>query len=152
MVKVILIAGLPGAGKTTYGKQLASELSAEFFDDFKLNAINDSSLFHCSRHYHRLTHLLKTGKPCVVTDIDFCNGQSREEAETRIRENVPDVDVQWRFFANDPEKCLENVRKRKRTSVLADETMIRKYSNSYRFPNGAMVIPVVGCVEEPTKN
>ena len=71
MGKVILIAGLPGAGKTTYGKRLANEIGARFFDDFKAKAFSNSPRFQHSRHYKELIQLLRKGKNCIATDIDF---------------------------------------------------------------------------------
>jgi predicted ATPase len=42
--EIILIAGLPGSGKTMYMKALQQE-GWSIFDDFKANAYNESSVF-----------------------------------------------------------------------------------------------------------
>ena len=49
-VEIILIAGLPGSGKTTYMEARQRE-GWSIFDDFKANAFNDSSVFWHSRNY-----------------------------------------------------------------------------------------------------
>jgi len=86
--KIILIAGLPGSGKTTYIEKLRQE-GWSIFDDFKANAYNDSSVFWHSRNYEALISAIREGRKCLVADIDFCNTKSRNEAELILRIQIP---------------------------------------------------------------
>lgn len=119
MSEVLFVAGLPGCGKTT----LRSELEREgfiVFDDYKACAHDNSARFWKSRHYDRLLQLLREGKRCAVADIDFCHGDARAEAEKVLRQSLPSVRVEWRFFANDAEACEANIRHRNREHLDRD--------------------------------
>ena len=113
MSEVLLVAGLPGCGKTTLRADLERQ-GYIVFDDFKACAHDNSSRFWKSRHYNRLLQLLRDGTPCAVADIDFCHADAQTEAESTLREQVPSVSVGWRFFANDPDACEANIRHRNR--------------------------------------
>jgi len=141
--QVLLVAGLPGCGKTTYLQQLAQE-GWELFDDFKASARNNSSRFRDSRRYESLIAALRGGRNCVVADIDFCCAEPRAEAERVLREDVPNVSLKWRFFENDPQRCEVNIRWRNRPSLERDLQKLRDYSNVYSPPRGARTLPVRG--------
>ena len=117
--RVILLAGLPGCGKTTYLCQLCRD-GWLVLDDFKANAYNDSSKFRKSRKYRALLTGLHHGLRYVLADIDFCKTESRAEAERVLREEAPGVELGWRFFAKDPRACEANIRGRNRDSLEAD--------------------------------
>ena len=80
MTEVILLAGLPGCGKTTHLCQMCRD-GWLAFDDFKADAIDGSSDFSKSRKFRALIVALNDGLRCVLADIDFCKTESREEAE-----------------------------------------------------------------------
>jgi GTPase SAR1 family protein len=124
----LLVAGLPGCGKTTYLKQLCRN-GWSVFDDFKAAAIDNSSAFRKSRRF-------------AVADIDFCWARSREEAENDLRTSLPGIEIEWCFFAHDEGTCEKNIRRRNRTSLKADLAALRTYSHAYSIPAGAAVRPV----------
>jgi len=75
---ILVIAGLPGCGKTTYLDQLLKE-SWRTFDDFKANAYQNSPQFQKSRKYAALQAAIRDNSRCAVADIDFCKPESRAE-------------------------------------------------------------------------
>jgi len=105
MTKVILIAGLPGSGKTTHIRQNYPEDKYTVYDDYKCKAINNCSKFDSSRHFTKLIENLNNAKDCVIADIDFCKDESREEAERILQEYAPNAERGWIFFENNPEAC-----------------------------------------------
>jgi hypothetical protein len=138
---VILLAGLPGCGKTTYLCQMFRE-GWLVFDDFKAMAFNDCSKFRNSRKFRALTRALRDGLKCAVADIDFCSTESREEAERELLVEVPGVRHGWIFFANDPAACEMNIRRRNRSCFEGELDYVRRHSASYDIPQNAVVFPI----------
>jgi predicted kinase len=139
--EIILIAGLPGSGKTTYIKARQQE-GWSIFDDFKANANNDSSAFRHSRNYEALLTALREGQKCLVTDIDFCKANSRREAEAALRMQIPDLMLSWLFFENAFHACQANIRRRASPSIEDNLRALHAYREMYQIPIGAQVIPV----------
>jgi len=142
MSEVLLVAGLPGCGKTTLRGELERQ-GYSVLDDYKACADDNSPRFWKSRHYDRLLQLLRQGTDCAVADIDFCHADARAEAERTLREQVPSVRVEWRFFANDPDACEANSRHRNREHLDRDLLKMRDYSAVYSIPPGAVTLAVV---------
>jgi tRNA splicing ligase len=138
---VILLAGLPGCGKTTHLCQMCRD-GWLAFDDFKANAFDDCSEFGKSRKFRALISALRDGLKCAVADIDFCKTKSREEAVSVLLAEIPGVKIAWRFFVNDPSVCEENIRSRKRPSLQIDLKKLHEYSKIYDIPHGANVLPI----------
>jgi G3E family GTPase len=107
MTKVILIAGLPGSGKSTCIDNNYPDDKYKRFDDYKNKAINLK--FNSSRHFEKLIENLKNSNDCVLSDIDFCDPKSRTEAQTFLEELVPEATIQWIFFENNPVACRNNL-------------------------------------------
>jgi predicted kinase len=139
--EVILIAGLPGSGKTVYMEPLR-QAGWNIFDDFKANAYNDSSIFFHSQNYEPLLKALREGQKCVVADIDFCKTDSRNEAELVLRRQLPDVKLSWLFFANDIHACQANIKRRASRSIDDNLRALSNYCVQYHIPTCAHVIPV----------
>jgi hypothetical protein len=139
--EIILIAGLPGSGKTEYMRARQQE-GWSIIDDFKANAFNDSFLFWHSRNYETLIMALREGHKYLVADIDFCKTNSRHEAEATLRTQIPDLTLSWLFFENDFHACQANIRRRASRSIEDNLRALHHYSDFYQIPNGAPVIPV----------
>ncbi len=138
---VILLAGLPGCGKTTYLCQMFTD-GWLVFDDFKAMAFNDCSRFRDSRKFRTLITALRDGLKCAVADIDFCSTESRQEAERELLVEVPGVRRGWIFFENDPSACEMNIRSRNRTCFEKELGYLLKYSSSYNIPQNGVVFAV----------
>ena len=139
--QIILIAGLPGSGKTKYMETLRLQ-DWSIFDDFKANAYNDSSVFWHSRNYKALLMALHEVQKCVLADIDFCKATSRQEAEGALREQIPDLTLNWLFFENDFDACQANIMRRASRSIEDNLRALHEYHALYQIPIGAEVIPV----------
>jgi hypothetical protein len=139
--EITLIAGLPGSGKTKYMEAQRQE-GWSIFDDFKANALHDSSVFWHSRNYESLLMALREGQKCLVADIDFCKANSRYEAESALRTQIPDLMLGWLFFENDFHACQANIRRRASRSIEDNLRALQEYRALYEIPIGAQVIPV----------
>lgn len=145
MTRAIFIVGLPGAGKSYYARQLAREIDATLFDDFKANAIGDCSHFPFAKSYVELINVLRSGKDSIISDIDFCKTESRNEARQCIEQLVQGVEVEWIFFENDPEECRENIIRRAKMEGRKQSGPIdalERYSKVYVISDDSHVIPV----------
>jgi hypothetical protein len=139
--EIILIAGLPGSGKTEYMKARKQE-GWSTVDDFKANAYNDSSVFWHSRNYEALIMALREGQRCLVADIDFCKASSRHDAEEALRTRIPDLTLSWLFFENDFHACQANISRRASPSIEDNLRALHDYHAMYKIPLGVQVIPV----------
>ena len=140
-IEIILIAGLPGSGKSMLMEALKRE-GWLIFDDFKANAFNDSSIFWHSRNYKTLLMALHEGQKCIVADIDFCKATSRHEAEKVLREQIAEITLEWLFFENDFHACQANIMRRASQSIEDNLRALNEYRAQYQIPIGMRVIPV----------
>jgi predicted kinase len=143
---VVLIAGLPGSGKTTYLSRM-SQNGWVIFDDFKALAFDDCSKFRGSQKLPHLIRALLEGCRCAVADIDFCKMESREEAVQVLVASIPGVQIRWLFFENESSTCEANVQFRSSPSLARELQLIRDYSAAYHIPHGADVLPVFRSTE-----
>jgi hypothetical protein len=106
------------------------------------NSHGNSPRFTDSRLYADLVRALREGRDSLIADIGYCDTWRRVEVEEVIRRDVPGLEIEWRFFENDPAKCEANAVKRGRTSVTEEKRKIRDLSRNYQIPPGATIIPV----------
>lgn len=135
---VLLVAGFPGSGKTTYITEMGQG-GWHVLDDFKANAFDNSPEFRKSRYCASLLACLRAGGKCVVADIDFCRTEARAEAEKVLREGVPDVAITWCYFSYDVQACETNIKHRNRPSLQEDLKKLYECAAHYRIPHGADV-------------
>lgn len=125
--RIVMIVGLPGSGKTHYGRRLAEE--------------NDYTLIDDPDDFAEVERVLySSDKGVVVTDPRLCWTDYRKLAEEELIRLDPAISIEWVFFANDPEQCLENCYTR------ADGRKVDKFieyaSMNYVIPPSAFVRPV----------
>jgi hypothetical protein len=145
MPRVIFIAGLPGSGKSFYIEKLSKEMNAEIFDDYKFNSVNNSASFPFGRKFIELISNLRENKDCVISDIDFCDSDSRVEAEMCIRELVNGVNIEWYYFENNATQCKKNMMLRAKSDARnVDEILkyLEVYTAKYIIPEHANIIKV----------
>ena len=116
-MKVTLLVGLPGSGKTTLGKELEAQ-GATFIDDISIVGLKP------------LREAMKQVEYVVVADTFLCRLQEREAA----RRHLYDCEVEWVFFENAPEKCLRNVDKRADGRKVTE--LVKRLSEEYVIPQG----------------
>jgi hypothetical protein len=97
------IVGLPGSGKSFY--------IAEHFPRgvFRFDDIGDDRTWgHDAWRRNKiiLRSVLANGGRAVVIDVGFCDDKVREDFQRGFPE------VEWVFFANDPQRCEANTRAR----------------------------------------
>lgn len=151
MSYLIVIVGLPGSGKSTAMPEFERrhDFSHEF-DDFKkdpLGGVEHPMCVH-SRHYGDMISALLAGNNVVINDIDFCRREAREELEMFVKGHSPKTQVEYVFFANDPDRCRQNVRASD-DRVKPRLRMIDVFAEKYTIPDGATVLPVWDGSGEP---
>jgi hypothetical protein len=77
-----------------------------------------------------------------MADIDFCDTDARNEAESILRAEIPGLAVRWEFFANDRSACEANIRTRNRSCLQRELDCLAKYSPSYNIAEGVVVLSV----------
>ncbi len=138
--KVLLIAGFPGSGKTTHMCELSRD-GWLVFDSFKSQAFDDCSAFRKSRKFPALILALRNGVKCVVADVHFCRTESRAEADSVLRAEVPGSEISWLYFSHDKQACRANIMRRNRPSFSKELKTLYDLSACYRIPWGADVRP-----------
>ena len=140
--EVILMAGLPGSGKTSYLSRMGNQ-GWTTFDDFKIGTRDLK--FRTSPRFQTLIDSLRNGKRCLIADIDFCDARSRVEAEHDLRAEIPDLKFRWIFFENNPAACKANIRSRIDRPEQTREWELRyvdEKSPAFTIPPDAEVRPV----------
>lgn len=101
---VTFIVGLAGSGKSSLLAQMVYDVVFE-------------ENFWLSDEDHRRNHIdliwfLKKQFHCVVVERRFMVEQRRAEYEQRLKEEVPEIQVNWLFFENDNSSAEYNCRSR----------------------------------------
>jgi|GEM_PF-1223574 len=137
---VLLIAGFPGSGKTTHMCDLSRD-GWLVFDSFKSHAFDDCPALRKSRNFPALILALRNGVKCVVADVDFCRTESRAEADSVLRAEVPRIEISWLYFSHDKQACKANIIRRNKPSISQQLKTLADLSACYRIPWGADVRP-----------
>lgn len=107
---LIVIVGLPGSGKSTYIKELKKQHPDSLcYDDYQGDAYGNNSDPRLSKHYGPLVSGLKAGKTVIVSDIRYCLPGELGSFLGAILSAAPNVNLEFKYFANDPEICRKNV-------------------------------------------
>ena len=115
-MRVILIAGLPGSGKTYLANYFASKTEGTVVVD----DITD------------LNQLPESANQLVITDVNFCDPKVREKAEKKLRAKYLWCSIEWYFFENAASKCRKNVLHRNDGRNV--ESTISRFEKTYEVP------------------
>jgi hypothetical protein len=139
--KVVLIAGLPGSGKSTYGTTLKGVIGAtDFVDDYHADAINGNVAFNHGRKYCEMVAGLQKGQTWIASDIEWCRPEKRRAVEDALRAALPSVALEWRFLSTDESVCRERVNGRGRPSAQSELQKIEELSRVYHVPPGSKIV------------
>ena len=135
-LEFIWIHGLPGSGKSTFAKNINDENPEKDF--IILDDIHD---------IEQIKVLMGEKRNIILNSPYFDNwteGMSQEKNLRTILDSSEDYSVKEYWFENDPEACIENLKKRKEhkfsSNVLISE--IEYQSGKYKIPSGVKTIPV----------
>lgn len=123
-MKVTLLVGLPGCGKTFLGSELAKN-GALFIDDISIQGLSP------------LRQAMYGESDVVVADTFLCRENERKLAASWLK--LFGCEIEWVFFENNPEKCLRNVEQRADGRKV--EELIGVLTKEYKIPEG--VVPRV---------
>lgn len=120
-MKLLIIIGLPGSGKTTYFNENLKD-KYEFYDDFISNII-DGKL---------ICEIKKKEKDICIADPRLCNYSIFTKVMKLIEEIIDKSNISLILFENNKDKCFINSKKRKNKNV---EKTIEFLSNIYNHEN-----------------
>ncbi len=135
MAKVTFIVGLCGSGKSTLVQEMQRAGPVKVFDD----GFADSPAKR-----RELIENLRLGKECVVADIPYCLEGYRRCIELIIREELPDIEINWIWFENSLAKANQNVLKRQ--DGRDTEALLRinsRVSPQYTIPPGTEIRSII---------
>ncbi len=106
-MKLIIIIGLPGSGKTTYFHEKLKPLGFLFFDDFVSSMCNG-----------KMIRAIKDGTNDVcIADPRLCNFEIFRRVMKVIEDYINKSAIKLILFENDKNKCLLNACKRATKNV-----------------------------------
>ena len=139
---LVLVGGLPGAGKTHAAERLQA-LGWTLYDDFQNQAVDDSGHFKDSRLYADLVLNLRAGCRCVVSDLRMVHKNYRKGAAEALLRDAVQVASELHLFENDPAQCAQNVRS---AGYALRETLrlkeIKHWTRYFSAPPQAVLHPV----------
>ena len=141
MVKLIIVIGLPGSGKSCYLNSLKYEKIVDhIIHDFHAGAA--SFCFYDSKYANELVELLKSGINCGVADISFCKAFRRNAFIEGINDNIKDIQIEYHCFENNPETCKHNVLIRNRKGVQNELLRIDEFTENFDILENYKMMPV----------
>jgi RNase adaptor protein for sRNA GlmZ degradation len=106
-MRLIIIIGLPGSGKTTYFHEKLKHLGFQFFDDFVSSMCNGTMIREIK---HGITDV-------CIADPRLCNFEIFKRVMKVIEVYIDKSSIEIILFENDKDKCLLNASKRTNKNV-----------------------------------
>lgn len=130
-MKITVICGLPGSGKTFLARKLLKESGGSVLDD-KFTAKDFKWVWPLVNHLY-------------ITDPMLCQKSVRSSLIHLIADTVEKgqwPDIEWIWFDNDVEKAIENINRRRDGRIITEDAMRNYFSKIYEIPEGIKTIPV----------
>lgn len=133
-MKITMLVGLPGSGKSTFGNKIINnETNVIFLDDITvIGGIKE------------LNKAVEFGwENILVADVFLCRPIDRNKAINWLNKNAKNYEVEWIYFENAPEKCYANVLRRNANgdSRKVNE-LIRELTKLYVIPDDVKPLAV----------
>lgn len=128
-LKITVLVGLPGSGKTYLGNSLQNE-NRIYIDDIRKDTLGS------------LRKLVEKQKfpDIIISDVWLCEEKERNKCKAWLSWHAPDYEIEWIFFENSPDKCLENVKRRNANGDCRKvEGLIRQLTKEYVIPEGVEI-------------
>jgi hypothetical protein len=133
-MKIVLLIGLPGSGKTYLGTQMKK-------DGFAF--VDDASRDDHKRELAHLSECFRTNRDkmdLVIADPLLCYPRTFNMAMTKLSEWFPGCEVECIYFENDLDKCMRNVERRNDGRLVDD--LVWTLSKAYKIPEGVTSVPI----------
>jgi predicted kinase len=139
---LLVLAGLPGSGKTTYAHGLLKDgLIDGFCDDYQ-HGLTKNPFRKFYKEDKRLIEGLKRGETWAVADTRYCAKPERQKLILLLRRAVPELEFEFIYFDNNPEQCQRNATTRKGSLPRHEINLIYYYTENYRIPRNAKILDV----------
>nr|WP_279536372.1 AAA family ATPase [Nocardioides ochotonae] len=137
-----VLVGLPGSGKSTFidGSFHDEQPDVLVFDDYQSNAIANQPDPQWSRNRSPAIEALRAGQSVLISDVNYCRKPALDRVVSLMRDDVPGIDIELMYFANDPSSAEHNVRLRGRDELQRELKLIEALSKEYLPPEVAMPI------------
>ena len=116
-MKITLIIGLPGSGKTWLANELAEPTTAIIDDITSLDQLPDDA------------------EELIITDVNFCDSTILNQATAILRERYGSISIERVYFENDAALARQNVERRNDGRNV--EGTIRRFESIYQPPVNA---------------
>jgi hypothetical protein len=133
MAKLTFLLGLCGSGKTYIAERLATQTGAKLFTDF----LQDQN-----KNFPILVQNLSSGNDCIIDEWKYSIPRFRDKILADLV-NVPDLELEWICFENDPASADWNVRHRKNKGDVEGHLRINEFlSDVYQWPEQAQILKI----------
>lgn len=117
---IVLVIGLPGSGKTHY-----------------LSSLSDDQWLKIDDPMENIT-LPISEKNIAIADVNFIFPDVLEKAKQKLVDFYGDVVIDYVYFENNPDKCLNNAKHRNDGRKV--ENFIKSFHKYYNPPSNALKI------------